>query len=266
MRRFRVIWLILLVSLVVISAHDPVLGYISEKPSPAPSDGQSYYLETQDGYYVAAWYFPPHEDKSPGVILLHQRGADKSSWGDMPAKLVEEGFAVVAIDLRGHGETLNPEKKKIDLEQLTADDYQLMIHDVAAAHQLLGDFPAVDSNRVAIIGASIGANLAMMYGAVDQRVITTVALSPGLDYFGLQPAEYLKQYGRRALYLIVAKGDEYAYQSCLQLEEESVADPVSLRPFEGAEHGTQLLEAHAGLDQTIITGWLLNHLPPVNSK
>ena len=46
------------------------------------------------------------------------------------------------------------------------------------------------------------------------------------------------------------------------VEAAKDADPVSFREFEGKEHGTNLLSAHPGLDMTIITGWLLNHLPP----
>ncbi len=42
------------------------------------------------------------------------------------------------------------------------------------------------------------------------------------------------------------------------------ADPLSIRAFDGMDHGTDLLAAHPGLDMTIITGWLYNHLPPKN--
>ncbi len=235
---------------------------IPNAPSAAPFDGESRFLRTADGYLVASWYWPPAGEQAPGVILLHMRGRDKSSWGDMPEKLVAEGFAVIAIDLRGHGETLDPQGRRMQLEQLKNADYLAMLGDVAAAHQALSDDARVDGDRVGIIGASIGANLAIMYAAGDKRVRTAVALSPGLNYMGLEPLGYLEGYDARALYLIAAEGDETAFESCEALEKATAADPVSFRHFEGRDHGTDLLTAHPGLDMTIISGWLLNHLPP----
>src|ERR1044071_9524015 len=67
-------------------------------------------LNTSDGWKIAAWYWPPPSAnaKAPGVILLHQRAKDKGSWGSLPAQLVKQGYAVIAIDLRGHGESVGP--------------------------------------------------------------------------------------------------------------------------------------------------------------
>jgi len=235
---------------------------VPKVPSLAPIGAEARYLETSDGWRVAAWYWPPAGAKAPGVILLHMRGKDKSSWGDMPNKLVAEGYAVIAIDLRGHGETLDPQGRRVALSSLTEADYLAMLNDVAVAHAFLADQDSVNGDRVAIIGASIGANLAIMYAAGDKRVRTVVALSPGLDYMGLKPMGYLEGYDKRALYLIAAEGDKPAYEACLAIQNATTADPVSFRPFKGRDHGTNLLSAHEGLDDTIISGWLLNHVPP----
>jgi hypothetical protein len=48
----------------------------------------------------------------------------------------------------------------------------------------------------------------------------------------------------------------------IQNATATAADPVSYREFPGREHGTNLLSAHDGLDATITSGWLLNHLAP----
>lgn len=244
------------------SGEHIVAAQIPAVPSLAPQGAESRYLKTSDGWHVAAWYWAPSKGKAPGVILVHMRGQDKSSWGDMPQKLVEEGFAAVAIDLRGHGETLDPQGRKVALNDLTEDDYQAMLNDISAAHAMLEREKAVDADRVAIIGASIGANLGIMYASGDNSVRTVVALSPGLDYFGLKPLDYIEDYDARALYLIAAEGDQAAYEACLALKEATIADPVSFREFKGKDHGTNLLSAHEGLDMTIISGWLLNHIPP----
>jgi dienelactone hydrolase len=232
------------------------------KLAPAPQGAKAVWLTTADGWHIAAWYWSPKREKAPGVILLHQRGADKSSWGALPAKLLAEDYAVIAIDLRGHGESVNPQGQAVPLAALHEADYLAMQGDVAAAREYVSAQPGVNGERVAIIGASIGANLAIMYASTDYRVRTAICLSPGLDYYGLKPADYLAAYSERALYLIAAKGDDYAYSSCEQLAAQAQADPVSFRKFEGKAHGTALLASQDGLADTIVSGWLLNHVPP----
>lgn len=232
-----------------------------------PTGASRESLTTADGYHVAAWFWPPRAQKkgikAPAIILLHMRGRDKSSWGGLPEALLGEDYAVIAIDMRGHGETTDPSGRSIPLSALTDADYRGMLMDITAAHAFLAQQAGVDGDRVGIIGASIGANLGIMYAASDRRVRTVVCLSPGLDYKGLRPMDFLTALDKRPLYLIVSRGDKYSFDSCNKLVEAAKADgPKSLRAFDGSEHGTDLLAAHSGLEQTIVTGWLLNYLPP----
>jgi dienelactone hydrolase len=239
---------------------------ISHLPAvPPPSGAVAITIPTADLYSVAGWYFAPEgKEKAPAVILLHQRGRDKSNWGDLPEKLVHQGFAVISIDLRGHGETKGPGGSNLPLESLKDSDYKAMLNDVAAAHQYLLKQKGVDGDRVGIIGASIGANLGIMYCAGDRRVRTVVALSPGLDYKGLKPLDYMQAVDKRPLYLIAAEDDSVSVEAAEQLCQAGTVDgPKSVRLFDGKDHGSDILRANPGLDMTIVTGWLLNYLPPV---
>jgi dienelactone hydrolase len=238
------------------AAQAPVAG--------APPGARGVWLSAVDGYKVAAWFWPTGGKKSaPAIILLHQRGKDKSSWGGFPAKLVEEGFAVIAIDFRGHGQTTDPNGQSIPLNSLRDSDYQAMLNDVGAAHAYLAQQKGVDADRVGLIGASIGANLALLYAAQDRRIRTVVALSPGLDYKGLKPLAVMGPLDKRPLFLIASKGDKYALDSVQALAGGAQKDaPVSVRTFDGSAHGTDIFAAQPGLDMTIINGWLMNYLPP----
>lgn len=232
-----------------------------------PAGASSEVLITSDGYHVSALYWGPRKQpkgvKAPAVILLHMRGKDKSSWGGLPEVLLSEDFAVIAIDMRGHGATTDPSGRGIPLNSLSDADYRGMLFDVAAAHNFLAGQAEVDPDRIGIIGASIGANLGILYAAADRRVRTVVCLSVGLDYRGLKVLDAMKALDKRPLYLIVSKGDKYSLESSNRIIEASAEDgPKSLRAFDGSEHGTDILSAHPGLEQTIVTGWLLNYLPP----
>jgi hypothetical protein len=68
---------------------------------------------------------------------------------------------------------------------------------------------------------------------------------------------------KRPLFLIASKSDKPSADACTALSQAAVKEaPVSVRLFDGTAHGTDLLAANDGLNQTIISGWLLNYLPP----
>ena len=42
---------------------------------------------------------------APTVLLMHGGGQTRHSWGSTMARLVEQGYHVINIDARGHGES-----------------------------------------------------------------------------------------------------------------------------------------------------------------
>jgi pimeloyl-ACP methyl ester carboxylesterase len=79
-----------------------------------------------------------------GVVLVHDHGRDLDAWRDLPAALAEDGLAVLAFDLRGHGGS--------DGDEVAEDD----VADVVAFARATG-FERV---YVGAEGASAGAALA----------------------------------------------------------------------------------------------------------
>src|SRR4030042_715479 len=61
---------------------------------------------TSDGAEIAATFFRPQgKARVPAVVLLHQLGSDRHAWKALAQKLTLNNYAVLAIDLRGHGES-----------------------------------------------------------------------------------------------------------------------------------------------------------------
>ena len=61
-----------------------------------------------------------------------------------------------------------------------------MTQDVRAAVQWLSTRPSVRPDAIGVVGASLGANLALL-AAVDQPLVRVVAaVSPSLDYRGVR--------------------------------------------------------------------------------
>jgi len=72
-------------------------------------------LKPEDGIYLPALMFLPKQTRSEGgVLYVHENGKDKDTGPDGPIeKLVKAGRSVLAVDLRGIGETQQTKQKKL---------------------------------------------------------------------------------------------------------------------------------------------------------
>src|SRR5690242_8832377 len=88
----------------------------------APSDPEParVSLQTDDKQTLIATYFAPINtlDKASAVILVHDVGASREKLLPLAQRLQKSGFAVLALDLRGHGESATAE---FTWEKLDAD-------------------------------------------------------------------------------------------------------------------------------------------------
>lgn len=60
-------------------------------------------LTAEDGVKLAAWYAPPANGAA--ILLLHGAGGSREGVRGHAAMLREHGYGVLALDLRGHGES-----------------------------------------------------------------------------------------------------------------------------------------------------------------
>ena len=206
-------------------------------------------FEAADGLLIrGTLLLPLTSGADPGVILLHMLGDDRTVWGEvgLAADLVAAGYAVLAVDMRGHGETGG------------AADWTLAADDLARVWDAFVALDSVDDARTAVIGASIGANMALRLGVDRPDIRAVVALSPGLDYRGVTTAELPAAYGDRPLLLVASEDDAYAADSVRALAESAATARVEM--YATAGHGTNMFAAAPELTPLII-GWLDEQLP-----
>lgn len=77
--------------------HSPVNG--------ATAPAKDIWFKTQDGIAIAGTFRPGHDEHSPAVLLLHGVGASRQSTAGNAVWLASLGYATLAIDFRGHGES-----------------------------------------------------------------------------------------------------------------------------------------------------------------
>lgn len=205
-------------------------------------------FSTPDNWTLTGFYFKPLGPVNKSVVLLHQLGADKSSWGDLPATFQYSGIGVLVVDARGHGDSFINGRKK-SYSTFGPEDFQKMVDDGEAFATFFAERRPGD--KVYFVGASIGANVALNYASRDKNLSGVVMLSPGIDYRGIATTATIAQYGNRPLLLIASKGDEYAALSAKQLSEKSPSTRTTLQIVEGSGHGTGLLNANPELKRQL---------------
>ncbi len=219
-------------------------------PAPGTTGGQPAQtpvtFTTADGISLVGTYFEPAQGNAPGVILVHMVAGQRADWDSLAAALQDRGFAILTFDLRGHGESGG------------SQEWDKMSDDVAVAYQFLSGQPSVDRTRVGLVGASIGANLALNSAAVEPGVKALVLLSPGLDYRGVQTEASMQPYGNRPILFVASKTDAYAAQTVATLSGLAQGK-AKTQLYDNAGHGTQMLGGADGLED-LIANWLRDAL------
>ncbi len=220
----------------------PPLNLPPTPPVAAKKDVFDIGMVTADGVHIQGTYYRPAAVAAPGIVLLHMLGRKRGDWDAFARQLQDAGYGVIAIDLRGHGES---EGKR---------EWGKMTQDAAIAADFIRSREEIDPDRIVMMGASIGANIAINYAAQDSKIVGAALLSPGLDYRGIKTEEAVKQYGARPLFIAASSEDDYAAKSARKLDSLALG-PHQLLILKNQGHGTQMLGKDNGLEEAIFT-WL----------
>jgi pimeloyl-ACP methyl ester carboxylesterase len=207
-------------------------------------------FQAADGVRIAADYLAPRSAQrggAPIVILLHMYRSDRTAYAPLIAPLHEAGFAVLAIDLRGHGESATTETRDAVLRRDPAI-FRKMQDDVRGAYDWLAQQPSVDRARFALVGASVGTSVALQYAAKDRSVDAIVGLSPGLNDMGLDSAGELHQITGRKILLLATEDERDAPYT---LQKQAVDVQVRIDQDHQA-HGTDLFGVVPGIEREIV--------------
>ena len=107
-------------------------------------------------------------EKRPAFMVLHGFGSNCSSGNCMlPAEMLTEwGYVALRFDFRGCGESEGKRANTVCLEQ---------VEDTKNALSFLETRPEVDGKRVAVVGSSFGAAVAVYSGGVDKRIAAVIS-------------------------------------------------------------------------------------------
>jgi pimeloyl-ACP methyl ester carboxylesterase len=117
----------------------------------------------------------------PAILLLHGFGEDRSVWRDFSKELLNRGWAVMSMDLRGHGASRLKNQKPIEAVPAWRTSLHEFPVDLDPALDWLKSRPRVDNRKIVVIGFDVGANLALIASGRFQEVKTVVAIKPDLN-------------------------------------------------------------------------------------
>jgi pimeloyl-ACP methyl ester carboxylesterase len=116
----------------------------------------------------------------PAVLLLHGYGEDRTVWRSFTQQLLTRGWAVMALDLRGHGQSKTRNKLPLQATPEWRNDPHAFPVDLDPALDWLKARPRIDTQKIGVIGVDVGANLALIASGRFPEVRTVVAIKPNL--------------------------------------------------------------------------------------
>jgi pimeloyl-ACP methyl ester carboxylesterase len=202
-------------------------------------------FRSDDGVQLAGTWYEPSPRPGPAVVMVHMLNRSRREWEGAAQRFASEGIGALAFDLRGHGEAGGRSTASGE------PDYAPMVLDVKAARRHLAQRSDVQQGRVGLVGASIGANLAVLEAAADPTIASLALLSPSADYRGLRIEAAIKKLGTRPVLLIASDDDPYALRSARELQKAG-GGPRELLVVKGAGHGTAMLTRDPDLVRALV--------------
>lgn len=183
------------------------------------------------------------------VVLVHGDKRQATDWKHLMGRLSQSGFTPIAVDLRGHGANVPAGTTPPALNETS---YRAMVQDVEAA---MGWCRTKGLKKIDLVGAGLGANLAVRAAAPAKDVVNLVLLSPGLAYQGVTASDVIGTYGNRPVLIVTSKDDAYSAKSSLVLEADAKGRKY-MEVYQAAGSGTTMMNREPGLE-SLIQSWLL---------
>lgn len=214
-----------------------------------PMNQEHVTLKTSDGIDIAGIYRTP-ENPRGAAILLHMMPATKESWATFSDELERAGYASIAIDERGHGESTMG--NTLDYKKFSEAEQQAKILDVEAAFTYLQQKGFKEFNMI-VVGASIGANLAIQFASLHAQIPFVIALSPGLNYRGVKTDGFITQLHEGQHVVLVSSDDDdrESAESCKELHRLNPSQTTWIEK-NGLGHGTSMFDKDPALMHDLI--------------
>ncbi len=243
MNRFIFLTLLLLLSATVIA---------QDKSDPF-SGSKEFYLRTATSSDIYTWLTIPDSDQpAPLIVNLHMKKQDHTAFTSilqaMQSKVDSDSTGVLrmpytlTLDLRGHGKSNRYNRKFISVENMVGKHWIDMHIDVAdVTKMILADSTLnIDRQNIMIIGASIGANIAINTTSVLDNITRVALISPSLNYLGVEIEEAFLAFDKEIM-IQIDRRDSRRYKEIRDLEAKKKSDNLDIKVYSVNERGLDII-------------------------
>lgn len=174
-------------------------------------------------------FLPKAAGRYPAVIALYGSGGTRESIADQPSRLMAgQGYSVFLVHYFERTDTARADR------ETTQTNFPIWMRTIGDAITFAAGHAAVDANRIALLGFSLGAYLALSVASLDPRVRAVV------EFFGGLPEE-LHGFTRMPPVLILHGEQDrvipVSEATRLQQLLERSGTPYEIKLYPGAGHG-----------------------------
>ena len=153
----------LILGMILLSSTSDLFAQPAKKPTVEDRE-----LLTKDDFKIKISYFKSLSGPdAPVVILLHGKRGTRLQWKGLATELQQKAdFAVITVDLRGHGESPLPKKgelRKADYQAMVAFDLEAVKDFILEEHLK----KHLNMNKLGIVACDFSAAVAVLYTELD---------------------------------------------------------------------------------------------------
>ncbi len=214
-------WLLLVASVAAGCAGKAVAP--DEPLTPAPSGTENVgVVVVEDQIVLSGRLFGAQNDTL--VILSHMVRSDKTAWYGFAEKLADNGYAALAYDFRGYGDSEGDQ------------DYSKLDDDLSAVVRYMRERGWA---RIFLVGASMGGTASLVVAA-GQDVAGVVTISAPSEFDELHALDAVPNISAPKLF--IASEDDTAVMISMDELMAASGEPKESQTYTGDAHGTNLLQ------------------------
>ncbi len=247
---------LLLIGILIVNA--------AEKSIVKIPDPLEHRITLGDGLILHAWVYPTVGKKpAPLMLLLPMMAHTHKSYEPLIDALYQKAHTdstyqvptIMSFDLRGHGLSTSTGEKTYTYKSMTKAEFKMLPGDIeeAVAYILADSTQNLNGKDITVVGASIGANSAVMTTQLISGITRVVMLSPGENYRDLIPGRSVEQF-QGPMLIFAGAEDNYSAESSRKLAKLNPKH-TRLVVFEGPDHGTDIINNNDKAMQSLIS-WL----------
>lgn len=211
-------------------------------PEPLPVAPQVVTAEAEDGLTLVADFYLV-DPARPTVLLLHELYTTRASWEPLLRPLLGSGYNVLAVDVRGSGQTRG------------GINWRRAVDDVAIWMMWLREVGGVRPDAISTMGSSMGSTLAIVGCAQDERCRSAIAISPGWSYYNISLADHI---ALKPVLVIYAERDRWPALGIDQMRG-AAPDTLAVQVYEDNAHGMNLVNDELESMAPLMLDWLAAH-------